>query len=201
MSAFWATAQNNAGLGLFFLGEREEAAAALARAAGHWGRMLERLGSQEIELAGRSSAHHLRLAERHHEAYRGHLRARYERLLRTGAAITTANLRPVRGAANDGRARADQDLSVIVDTLGSRSLEASTLRELAGETHSGLHDLASGLRAKAVMVRKLVSELASHASLPFQLEIEAAAHLTGILHPRLVGAGQEGVETTGIDED
>lgn len=119
----FASAQNNAGVGYAVCATREEAGRAFADAIAAWDAVARRAGQEDVDFAGGSSIHHLRLASRHSAQFAKLLRREYERLACAAGAMSRINAARL-GTSGGADNVASHDVAMVIEAFGAESFEA-----------------------------------------------------------------------------
>jgi hypothetical protein len=171
-----AAARNNAGFARILIAEPREALHDFEQAAAQWAAARELLDATELDVAGRSSVFHLRLAMNRPDAFEAVGRRRLERLCVAAAAISHANARLMRGeSAHSGT------LAVMMtEAFGAGGASTAVVRH-AGEDRGAHGGAYSCYRRTA---ERLVEEHASShlTGSDYGADLEHAANLTILIH-------------------
>ena len=181
-----AAARNNAGFARMLIAEPREALRDFQEAAVQWAAARELLDATELDVSGRSSVFHLRLAMNHPNAFEAVGRRRLERLCVAAAAISHANARLVRGEpVHSGT------LTVMMtETFGARGASTAVVRR-AGEDQAAHGNAYSGYRLTAERLAE--GHASSHLTgSDYGADLEHAANLTVLLHSGMVSPAELG---------
>jgi hypothetical protein len=180
-----AAARNNVGFARILIAEPREALHDFEQAAAQWAAARDLLDATELDVSGRSSVFHLRLAMNRPDAFEAIGRRRLERLCVAAAAISHANARLMRGeSAHSGT------LAVMMaEAFGARGASTAVVRH-AGEDR-GTHGAYSGYRRAA---ERLVEKHASShlTGGDYGADLEHAANLTILAHSTMVSPAELG---------
>jgi hypothetical protein len=183
-----AAARNNVGFARILIAEPHEALHDFEQAAAQWAAARELLDATELDISGRSSVFHLRLAMNRPDAFEAAGRRRLERLCVAAAAISHANVRLMRGEpAHSGT------LAVMMtEAFGPRGASTIVVRQ-ACEGRGAYSAAYSGYRRTA---ERLVEErAASHMTgRDYSADLEHAANLTILVHSTMVSAAEIGTQ-------
>lgn len=183
-----AAAKNNAGFARILIAEPREALHHFEEAAAQWAAARELLDTTELDVSGRSSVFHLRLAMNHPDAFEALGRRRLERLCVAAAAISHANARLMRGESVHSGTLA----VMMTEAFGARGASTAVVRH-TGEDR-GAHGCAySGYRrtAERLMERHASSHLIGS---DYGADLEHAANLTVLVHSSMVWPAELGTK-------
>lgn len=172
-----AAARNNVGFARILIAEPREALHDFEQAAAQWAAARELLDATELDVSGRSSVFHLRLAMNRPDAFEAVARRRLEQLCVAAAAISHANARLMRGEpAHSGT------LAVMMtEAFGAGGASTAVVRHAGEDRSAHCSGAYSGYRRTA---ERLVEEHASShlTGSDYGADLEHAANLSILVH-------------------
>lgn len=191
-----AAAQNNAGVAYLLTSQIGKACETFSVAEGLWNMTAAHIEAAELPLAGRSSSFHLRLAMHYQEVFAALPRQRYACMCAAALALTKLNARQalrVGGERSNADAGDRGAIAALADAFGQRCPDIAILQDALDEATGG----AATDRAYAAYRAKSAYPNGGQAPDANALctDVDAAAHLTALVHPGLLPAARAGAQT------
>jgi hypothetical protein len=186
--ALMAAARNNAGLACLFADHPVRAQEHFDTAIQLWTRTAAQAAVADFPIPGRSSAFHLRLAVKHHDAFTALQRQRYAQLCAAALAKSMWNTVLAAGALGGDRvAPADARVfaSLLSDAFGPHCTDLIILRNALA---AGAGECVVSQDIYGAYAAKVMPPADRHLSdaQAFSADVENGAHLTAIMHPGLL---------------
>ncbi len=178
-----AAARNNLGLARMLTADPHGALQDLKQAASQWATASELLDKTEIEISGRSSVFHLRLAMNQTDAFETVGRRRLERLCGAAAVVSHTNACVVRGESAHPATLA----LTMSEAFGDRSASTALLYHAYAAPTSDVNRAYAGYRHAA---ERAAEEMSSSylSGCDYGADLAHAAQLTALIHPAFVPA-------------